>query len=302
MKPALVVLAAGIGSRYGGLKQIDPVGPSSESIIDYSIFDAIRAGFGKIVFIIRKEIEVAFKESIGDKFKKLVQVEYVYQELNAGLPTGFSVPKDRVKPWGTGHAILMAKEVVDGPFAVINSDDFYGESAFQLISTYLSKAKDTQYLDYSMVGFILKNTLSEFGSVSRGVCTCDSDDNLIDIVERTDIRKEDNKISYVDGDTSYLFSGEEIVSMNMWGFTPSIFEYLEDMFRDFLEKQGGELKSEFFIPFVVDELIKNDVAKVKVLKSFDSWFGITYKDDKPHVIENIKRLVDQGVYPAKLYK
>jgi len=300
MKPSLVVLAAGMGSRYGGLKQIDPVGPSGESIIDYSIFDAIRAGFGKIVFIIRKEIESAFRESIGAKFEKLIQVEYVYQELNA-LPDGFYVPEGRVKPWGTAHAILMGKEVVDGPFAVINSDDFYGKSAFQLISGYLSKAKDTDFADFSMVGFILKNTLSEFGSVSRGVSRCDRDCNLVDIVERTDIGKDDDKIFYVEEETKYPLTGEEIVSMNMLGFTPSIFNYIEEMFIDFLKTKGNELKSEFYIPYVVDELIKNHKAKVKVLKSYDTWFGVTYKEDKPYVINSINDLVKQGIYPGKLF-
>ena len=300
MKPSLVVLAAGMGSRYGGLKQIDPVGPSGESIIDYSIFDAIRAGFGKIVFIIRKEIESAFRESIGAKFEKLIQIEYVFQELNV-LPDGFSVPEGRVKPWGTAHAILMAKDVINGPFAVINSDDFYGKSAFQLISDFLSSAKDIDFADFSMVGFILKNTLSEFGSVSRGVSRCDSASNLVDIVERTDIRKDANKIFYIEEETKYPLIGEEIVSMNMLGFTPSIFKYVEEMFIDFLKSKGSELKSEFYIPYVVDELIKNGKAKVKVLKSYDTWFGITYKEDKPFVVNSIKNLVNEGIYPEKLF-
>ncbi len=300
MKPSLVVLAAGMGSRYGGLKQIDPVGPSAESIIDYSIFDAIRTGFGKIVFIIRKEIESAFRESIGAKFEKQIQVEYVYQTLSA-LPEGFSVPEGRVKPWGTAHAILMAKEMVDTPFAVINADDFYGKSAFQLISDYLSSAKDTDYADFSMVGFILKNTLSDFGSVSRGVSCCDDDSNLIDVVERTDIRKNADRIFYLEDETKYPLTGEEIVSLNMWGFTPSIFNYIEKLFNKFLKKSGNELKSEFYIPYVVDELIKKDKAKVKVLKSYGSWFGITYKEDKPYVVDSIKGLVDKGIYPGKLF-
>ena len=301
MKPSLVVLAAGMGSRYGGLKQIDPVGPSAESIIDYSIFDAIRTGFGKIVFIIRKEIESAFRESIGAKFEKLIQVEYVYQKLGA-LPEGFSVPEGRVKPWGTAHAILMAKEMVDTPFAVINADDFYGKSAFQLISDYLSSAKDTtDYADFSMVGFILKNTLSDFGSVSRGVSCCDENSNLIEVVERTDIRRNIDRIFYVEEETKYLLTGEEVVSLNMWGFTPSIFNYIEELFINFLKKNGNELKSEFYIPYVVDELIKSNKAKVKVLKSYGSWFGITYKDDKPYVVDSIKSLVDEGIYPDKLF-
>ena len=313
MKPTLVILAAGMGTRYGGLKQIDPVGPSGESIMDYSVFDAIRAGFGKVVFIIRKDIEAAFKEDIGNKFENLIQVEYVYQELNAGLPGGFSVPKDRVKPWGTGHAILMAKDVVDGPFAVINSDDFYGKSAFVSLCNYLSNYQPTtnnqqsstdvcQYAPtYCMVGFPLKVTLSEFGSVSRGICTHDSENYLTGVVERTEIRKEDDKIFYVDEGNQHLLSGDEIVSTNIWGFTPSIFEYLEKVFEEFLASQGGELKSEFYLPFVVNELIKSDTAKVKILRSSGPWFGVTYKKDKPYLVENIKKLVDQGVYPERLY-
>ena len=300
MKPSLVVLAAGMGSRYGGLKQIDPVGPSGESIIDYSIFDAIRAGFGKIVFIIRREIESAFRESIGDKFEKQILVEYVYQDLDA-LPDGFSVPEGRGKPWGTAHAILMAKKAVDGPFAVINADDFYGKAAFKLIGDYLSNAKDVDYADFSMVGFILKNTLSEFGSVSRGVSRCDNDSNLVDIVERTDIRKIDDNIFYIEEEIKYPLTGEEVVSMNMIGFTPSVFNYIETMFVEFLKSKGHELKSEFYIPYVVDELIKGGKAKMKVLKSYDTWFGITYKEDKPYVINSIKGLVDKGEYPEKLF-
>jgi dTDP-glucose pyrophosphorylase len=299
MKPSLVVLAAGMGSRYGGLKQIDPVGPSGESIIDYSIFDAIRAGFGKVVFVIRKEIESVFREKVSSKFKNLIQVEFVYQELNV-LPSGFFVPEGRIKPWGTAHAILMAEKVVSNPFAVINSDDFYGKSAFQLISNYLSSAKDTDYADFSMVGFILKNTLSEFGSVSRGVSCCDKKSNLVDITERTNIRKEEDKIFYVEEETKYSLTGEEIVSMNMLGFTPSIFTYIKEMFVEFLETKRNELKSEFYIPYVVDKLIKNNKAKVKVLKSYDSWFGITYKEDKTYVKNNIKELIKQGIYPEKL--
>lgn len=300
MKPSLVVLAAGMGSRYGGLKQIDPIGPSGESIIDYSIFDAIRAGFGKVVFIIRKEIESAFRESIGSKFEKLIQVEYVFQELDA-LPDGFSVPEKRVKPWGTAHAVLMAKDAVDTPFAVINADDFYGKSAFQLISDYLLSAKDTGYADFSMVGFILKNTLSDFGSVSRGVSKCDNNSNLTNIIERTDIRKDKGEIFYIEEETKHSLTGEEVVSLNMWGFTPIMFSYIEEKFIDFLKKRGNELKSEFYIPFVVDELIKCDKTKVKVLKSYGSWFGITYKEDKPYVVNSIKKLVEKGEYPEKLF-
>ena len=217
------------------------------------------------------------------------------------MPNGFSVPEDRVKPWGTAHAVFMAKNVVDGPFAVINSDDFYGKSAFQLIANYLLSAKDGKYADFCMVGFLLKNTLSEFGSVSRGVSSCDSDSNLVDIVERTDIRKENDKVFFVENGRSFPLTGEETVSMNMLGFTPSVFEYIESMFVNFLKEHGNELKSEFYIPFVVDSLIKAGKAKMKVLKSNEKWFGITYKEDKPYVVSSIRRLVDEGLYPEKLF-
>ncbi|HBM14873.1 MAG TPA: nucleotidyltransferase [Lentisphaeria bacterium] len=301
MELSLVVLAAGMGSRYGGLKQIDPVGPGGESIMDYSIFDAARAGFDKVVFIIRRDIEEEFKKVIGEKYKSIINVEYAFQEKNR-LPTGFVCPEDRIKPWGTGHAILMAQEIVKGPFAVINADDFYGKRSFELLASYLKNAKDCQCADYCMIGFILNNTLSSFGYVSRGVCTRDVQSYLVNVKELTHIEPSGNAAKYLNENEKYeLLSGNEIVSMNMWGFTESIFHYLESLFKEFLKSEIRNPKSEFYIPFVVDRLIKENEAKVKVLESKDKWFGITYKEDKPEVISKLRSLVDSGVYPSKLY-
>ncbi|MEA2012282.1 MAG: sugar phosphate nucleotidyltransferase [Verrucomicrobiota bacterium] len=301
MKPTLLVLAAGMGSRYGGLKQIDPVGPSGEIIIDYSIYDAIQAGFGKVVFVIRRDIKEDFKECIGSRYAGDIDIDYAYQELN-DIPAGFEVPQDRTKPWGTGHAILIANSVINEPFAAINADDFYGKAAFSLLGKHLTNAKDTSKADFSMVGFILRKTLSDHGYVSRGVCSCNSDGNLTDVVERTNIEKNGNAAFFTDknGNTEKL-TGDEIVSMNMWGFTPSIFDHLEAQFKDFLATQGKEMKSEFFIPTVVDNIIKADKATVKVLESADSWFGVTYKEDKDYVIGSIRELVEKGIYPKKLF-
>jgi len=300
MKPTLLVLAAGMGSRYGGLKQIDPVGPSGEIIIDYSIFDAMRAGFGKIVFIIRKEIEESFKETIGTRFEGKILVEYAYQELDA-LPGGFELPAERAKPWGTGHAILAAKNVINEPFAVINADDFYGKSGYQLLADYLSSAKDGEMADFCMVGYILRNTLSEHGSVARGVCGLDSDGNLENVVEMTKIEKVGDSARNAEEGAEKDLTGDEIVSLNLWGFTPSIFVHLENLFVEFLKENINEPKKEFFIPSVVDALIKQGRATVKVLKSSDSWFGITYRDDKPKVVESVNKLVAEGIYPDKLF-
>ena len=301
MKPTLLVLAAGMGSRYGGLKQLDQVGPSGETIIDYSIFDAIRAGFGKVVFIIRRDIEDAFKEAIGSRYEGKIKVEYAFQQLDA-LPEGFSVPEGREKPWGTGHAVYTARELINEPFAVINGDDFYGREGFQLLADYLSQAKDGDKADFSMCGFIMRNTLSDNGSVSRGVCEVDEKDNLTEVVEHTKIERNGNGAkSYLEDGSVVDFTGDEIVSMNMWGFTPSLFEHMHEMFVEFLKERGQEMKSEFFIPLVADTLIKQGKAEVKVMTSQDEWFGITYREDKPAVIESIKELVAQGVYPNKLF-
>lgn len=301
MKPTLLVLAAGMGSRYGGLKQIDPIGPNGEIIIDYSIFDAVKAGFGKVIFVIRKDIEESFKEHIGSRFEGIIPVEYAYQQLD-DLPEGFSVPEGRSKPWGTGHAVYAARKLINEPFAVINADDFYGGNAYALLGEKLKKSQDGEKADFSMVGFILKNTLSDFGSVSRGVCELNSDSTLKDVVERTSIVKSGNGAEATLEDGSPLkLTGEEVVSMNFWGFTPSLFDQLEEMFTEFLKERGSELKSEFYIPFVVAELIKENKASAEVFTSEDSWFGVTYPDDKPFVVSSVKKLVDEGVYPKELF-
>lgn len=301
MKPTLLVLAAGMGSRYGGLKQLDQVGPSGETIIDYSIYDAIRAGFGKVVFIIRRDIEAAFKQTVGKRYEGLIEVDYAYQQLD-DLPAGFSVPTGREKPWGTGHAVRSARNVVKEPFAVINADDFYGRHGYKVLADYLTKAQDGAKADYSMCGFIMRNTLSDNGTVSRGVCKLDANDNLTQVVEHTKLeRNGDAAKSYLENGDIVDFTGDEIVSMNMWGFTPSLFDHIERLFVEFLKNHGGELKSEFFIPLVADTLIKENKAEVKVMKSADAWFGITYREDKPIVVNSIQALVKKGAYPEKLF-
>lgn len=301
VKPTLLVLAAGMGSRYGGLKQIDPIGPNGEIIIDYSIYDAVKAGFGKVVFVIRKDIEDTFKKHIGSRFEGIIPVDYAYQELD-DLPPGFKVPKGREKPWGTGHAIFAARNIVNEPFAVINADDFYGRSAYSLLSRKLVNAKDSDVADYSMVGFVLKNTLSEHGFVSRGVCELDKNDTLLTVVERTNIVKtEDGAEATLDNGEKLPLTGDEVVSMNFWGFTPSLFIHLEKLFTEFLNDRGEELKSEFYIPSVVADLIKQEKAKAKVLTSTDSWFGVTYPDDKDMVVKSVRELVSSGAYPEKLF-
>jgi hypothetical protein len=300
-KPALLVLAAGIGSRYGGLKQVDPVGPSGEAILDYSVYDALRADFGKIVFVIRKEIEDVFREKVGKNFEAKTDVRYVFQELNA-LPEGFSVPEGRVKPWGTGHAILVAEKEIEEPFAVINADDFYGPKSFKLQADFLKNIEDPAQYDFSIVGFILRNTLSEHGSVSRGVCETDQKGNLISIRELTDIVKDGAAALYEteDGRKKSL-SGDELVSMNLWGFTPALYNELRQGFHQFLKDRIEEPKSEYYIVDIVNDLVARNEATVKVLPSPESWFGVTYTEDKPVVIKSIKKLVDEGVYPERLW-
>lgn len=295
MKPTLLVLAAGIGSRYGGLKQIDPVGPHGEVILDFSIHDAIRAGFGKVVLVIRRDIEQPFRERLGRRFESRLPVEYAFQELDA-LPTGFAVPPGRVKPWGTGHAILVAEPLIHEPFAAINADDFYGAASFQVLADYLRSGAT----DYAMVGFTLRNTLSEHGSVARGVCRVDEAGHLREVVELLKVFKAGHAARYLDeaGQEKRL-TGDEPVSMNLWGFTPSVFGHLRRMFAEFLAAHGREEKSEFLIPRVVDTLVKQGRAKVRVLPTSAAWFGVTYQEDKPAVAAAIQQLVARGDYPRR---
>lgn len=296
-KPTLLVLAAGMGSRYGGLKQIDPVGPAGETIIDYSIFDAMRAGFEKLVFVIRHDIESAFREAIGARFEKRLPVEYVFQELNK-LPAGFSVPPNRKKPWGTGQAILMAAGAIAGPFAAINADDFYGANSFRVLAEHLRSGSP----DYAMVGFVLRNTLSEFGSVARGACRVGPDGYLQGVTELTKIEKDGSRAKYVDGAGAIQpLSGDETVSMNMWGFTPSIFSHLQEQLIAFLKRSGNDEKAELYIPSVVNDLVASRKERCKVLRTTDSWFGVTYREDRPFVVEGIRALIARGEYPQKLW-
>jgi hypothetical protein len=297
IKPTLLVLAAGMGSRYGGLKQIDPVGPSGETIIDYSIFDAMRAGFGKLVFVIRKDIEQQFREIVGARFEKRIAVEYVFQELDK-LPAGHALPAGRTKPWGTTHAILMAENVVKEPFAAINADDFYGQQAYQVLAQQLTSGSP----DFAMVGFILKNTLSDFGTVARGVSRVDAHNFLTSIVEMMKIDRDGSgaKNTEADGKITKL-SGDEAVSMNFWGFTPALFPLIKVEFEKFLQRAGAEQKSECYIPATVGDLVTSGRAKVKVLRSSDSWFGVTYREDRPQVVESIRKLIATGAYPEKLW-
>jgi len=299
MKPTLLILAAGMGSRYGGLKQIEPVGPNGETILEYSIFDAIRAGFGKVVFVIRESFAADFKARFEPKLAGKIQIEYVYQEINK-LPEGFKLPEGREKPWGTGHAVLMAENVINEPFAAINADDFYGAEAYQVVANYLTQSVTNE--KYAMVGYRLNNTLSEFGSVSRGICVTDAKNQLTKITETHKIRLEDNQFLCESEDNKTIeLTGNEIVSMNFWGFHPSIFEEIKKQFVEFLENSLNQPKSEFYIPFVVFEMIRRGKVHVEVLTADSPWFGVTYQLDKPHVIEQIQKLTDQGVYPYKLW-
>jgi NDP-sugar pyrophosphorylase family protein len=295
--PALLVLAAGMGNRYGGLKQIDPVGPGGETIIDYSIYEALRAGFGKVVFVIRKGIEEAFKQAVGARFEKHIAVEYVFQELDK-LPLGFSVPPGRTRPWGTLHAVLMAAEAINEPFAVINADDFYASESYRVLAQHLRSGT----ADYAMVGFVLRNTLSEFGAVSRGVCRVDDNDFLQGIVELTNIERDGMRARNIDptGRITEL-SGDEVVSMNMWGFTPRVFGQFREYFERFLRLSGLDIRSESYLSSTVNELVFDDQARVKVLRTNDSWAGVTYREDHPRVVQTIRRLIDRGDYPDRLW-
>lgn len=303
MKPTLVVLAAGMGSRYGSLKQMDGVGPNNEAIIDYSIYDAVQAGFGKVVFVIRHSFEQEFREVFSkEHFGGKIDVEFVFQELDS-LPEGFTVPEGRIKPWGTCHAVMMAAPVVDGPFAVINADDFYGREAYITLAEYLRQVEGTQG-NYSMVGYNLRNTLSDYGTVSRGECSVDENDNLVSIVERTAIeRGTDGIVRYKDENGEHPIDENTTVSMNLFGFTPDFFSKTEELFKEFLSNPANmsNLKSEFFIPLCVNTLINQKRVSLKVLTSEAKWFGVTYKEDKPEVVSKISKLISDGIYPSKLW-
>lgn len=299
MKPTLLVLAAGMGSRYGGLKQLDGVGPQGQTIMDYSIYDAIRSGFGKVVFIIRKDFEEDFNKIVLSKYKGHIPVDVAYQDIN-DLPEGFVVPEGRTKPWGTGHAIRAARNVINEPFAVINADDYYGTDAFKVLAEQLTNQPDDVY---SMVGFRVGNTMTEHGSVSRGVCTVDADGHLTDIVERTAISFDpQHRIHFTDenGEEQFL-NADTPVSMNFWGIGPDFFTLVEKEFVDFLTQRGTEMKSEFYIPTVIDHFVANGQKKVDVLDTESEWFGVTYPEDRPGVVEKFAKLHAQGVYPDKMF-
>jgi hypothetical protein len=301
MKPTLLILAAGMGSRYGGLKQLDAMGPSGEVVLDYSVFDAIRAGFGKVVFVIRRDFEEQFRSQIGARFGDRIQVDYAFQDIN-DLPAGFTVPEGRTKPWGTAHAVLAAEKVVHEPFLMINADDFYGRDAFAKMAANLTASRPDDGIDhYSMVGYYLKNTLSDHGSVARGVCTRDANGMLSSITEMTKIFKTGSGAENRETDPALPLTGEEVVSMNFFGFTPGLFGHLRTAFTEFLKVNGGDLKAECYAPKVVDDLIKAARADVKVLESNDSWFGVTYPEDKADVVASIRALVAAGAYPQNLW-
>lgn len=299
----LVIMAAGLGSRFkGGIKQLEPFGPNGEIIMDYSIYDAVEAGFDKVVFIIRKDIREAFDEMIGNRISKYVKVDYVYQELDM-LPEGYSLPEGRVKPWGHGHAVCCCKGVVNEPFAVINADDFYGKEAFVKLYDFLNEDhSDSDKIDLAMAGFILKNTLSEFGSVNRGVCKIDENDLLVDVEETYNIRREKDGKVYSGENEAVELSEDSYVSMNMWGCPANFIDKLEERFIEFLSKHGNELKAEFLLPEGIDYMIKNGIADCKLLESRDKWFGVTYAEDKPSVKNAIAKLIAEGKYPEKLWK
>ena len=301
MKPTLFVLAAGMGSRYGGLKQLDGLGPNGETIMDYSIYDAIRAGFGKVVFVIRHSFEKEFDELVLKKFKDEIPIEIVFQELE-NVPEGFTYNKDRKKPWGTNHAVLMGQGTINEPFAVINADDFYGKESFQILHDCLVTLEGKKN-EYCMIGYRVGNTLSESGSVSRGVCSCDENDLLTSVVERTQIERIGGKVQYKDeqGQAIDLLDNTP-VSMNMWGFTPDYFDYSLEKFKQFLQERGNDEKSEYYIPTLVNDLILSKQATVKVLDTPSKWFGVTYAEDRPQVVLKLNELIKKGIYPARLWK
>lgn len=303
-KPVLVIMAAGMGSRYGGMKQIDPVDEQGHIIMDFSIFDAKRAGFEKVIFIIKEENEADFKAAVGDRMEAIMDVSYVYQDMN-NIPKGFKVPEGRVKPWGTAHAVLSCIDEIDGPFAVINADDFYGRDAFQVIYDYLATHEDDDKYRYTMVGYKLENTVTDNGHVARGLCSTNADGELTGIFERTRIEKRDGGIAYSedDGQTWVPVSGDTLVSMNMWGFTRSILDEIKAGFPAFLEEgiAKNPMKCEYFLPSVVSGLLEEGRATVAVLESADKWYGVTYKEDKPVVMEAIKKMKEEGLYPETLW-
>ena len=292
-----------MGSRYGGLKQLDGLGPNGETIMDYSIYDAIQAGFGKIVFIIRKDFEQDFRDKVLSKYEGHIPAEVCFQALE-NLPEGFTVPEGRQKPWGTNHAVMMAKDVIKEPFCVINCDDFYNRDSFMVIGKYLANLPEGAKNDYAMVGFRVGNTLSDNGTVARGICAKDENDSLTTVVERTEIMRVNGAVSYKDENGEWVAVDDNTpVSMNMWGFTPDYFEYSEEYFKEFLSdpKNIENLKAEFFIPLMVNKLITEHTATVKVLDTTSKWFGVTYSADRQATVDRIQTLVDEGVYPAKLF-
>jgi NDP-sugar pyrophosphorylase family protein len=299
MKPTLLVLAAGMGSRYGGNKQLDHVGPSGETIIDYSIYDAIRAGFGKIVFVIRRDLENQIRETFINRLKGIIEVDYVFQDIS-NLPNRIKVPPERQKPWGTSHAILVTKEKIKEPFGVINADDYYGIESFKMLHDFLIVDKDIN--NYCIVGYKMGNTLSDHGHVNRGVCNMDKDGFLVSIVETRTIEKRKDGI-FAPGQNNLIqkFTGNEVVSMNLWGFKPSCYDFLEKEFRSFISTSVNDLKAELDIPTSVDKFVKNGKITIKILMSNERWFGVTYREDKPFVVASIRKMVDNGLYPEKLF-
>lgn len=301
MKATLLVLAAGMGSRYGGLKQMDGFGPNGETIIDYSIYDAINAGFTKVIFIIRESFKEAFEEAFTTKFEGKIEVAFVCQELDR-LPEGVSCPADRQKPWGTGHAVYVAKDHIDGPFAVINADDYYGQNAYKVLIDFFKANEGNDNPDYAVVAYYLSNTLSEHGTVNRGVCYSDEKGNLDKVVEREKIQRDTaGVIRFPYDDHSHVLAEDTLVSMNMWAFYPSYFDYCEAALYEFIKARGDEEKSEFYIPALIDELIQNKVLDVKLLDTTSQWFGVTYQEDRPIVVNKLNTLIEEGIYPRDLW-